>query len=371
MAKKILYIFDRVAHYQKELFVNLESVLAEKGDSLYLLSGSKPDGATGRVGLEDKIVKNEYKYIFKEYIVGGFTFRYQKNVIKQIKEIDPDVVVITSHVGNIIDWYLMYLKQKMGFRLVAWQCGYEFNPSKAKDFLLNRFIPGFDYHLAYHSNAANYALNYGASNYQVKVIHNTINEEKIISLGRAEAREIVKKTIPIAEKKIILYVGAILEEKRLNLLIDSMDCLGRDDLLAIIVGDGPYLDDLKKYTGDRKNIVFTGSIVEGVGPYFDVADCFVLPGTGGLAINEAMAHACPIISGYADGSADDLVIERENGYRLTQGTAQELAEKIIAVIDSDDGGRSLGEYSAELINGKFSFKNFMDRIVSGLQAVLT
>ena len=63
-------------------------------------------------------------------------------------------------------------------------------------------------------------------------------------------------------------------------------------------------------------MIFAGQIVDGVGPYFDGADLLVLPGTGGLALNEAMAHGLPLVSGYGDGSADDLVQDGVNGFRL-------------------------------------------------------
>ena len=53
---------------------------------------------------------------------------------------------------------------------------------------------------------------------------------------------------------------------------------------------------------------------------------YVLPGTGGLGLNEAMAHGLPMIAGYADGSADDLVVDGETGYRLRSDSAGELAD---------------------------------------------
>ncbi len=41
--------------------------------------------------------------------------------------------------------------------------------------------------------------------------------------------------------------------------------------------------------------------------YFSSADLFVLPGTGGLAVQEAMSHGLPVIMGQGDGTNDDLV----------------------------------------------------------------
>ena len=50
-------------------------------------------------------------------------------------------------------------------------------------------------------------------------------------------------------------------------------------------------------------------------PYFTQADLFVLPGTGGLAIQQAMAHGLPVVVARGDGTQDDLVRD-ENGWQI-------------------------------------------------------
>ncbi|HEY6072779.1 MAG TPA: glycosyltransferase, partial [Anaerolineales bacterium] len=50
-------------------------------------------------------------------------------------------------------------------------------------------------------------------------------------------------------------------------------------------------------------------------PYFSAADLFVLPGTGGLAVQEAMSNALPVIVAQGDGTQDDLV-RAGNGWQV-------------------------------------------------------
>jgi glycosyltransferase involved in cell wall biosynthesis len=107
-----------------------------------------------------------------------------------------------------------------------------------------------------------------------------------------------------------------------------------------------------------------------VGPYFDAAEMYVLPGTGGLGINEAMAHRLPIVSGFADGSADDLVVDGENGFRLREGTPKELAQKIAAMIDNTELANRMGEKSREWITGKFAFREFVSRVEGAITMLL-
>lgn len=271
------------------------------------------------------------------------------------------------HVGNIKHWQISHLKQRLGFKLVAWQCGYEYHPGKLKGFLLGRFIPRYDYHLAYHSNARDYAMSHGARADQVTVMHNTINEEKIATLPRDEARALVVGKHPeIGARKIILFVGAVLAEKRIEVILQALDSMKRKDTVLVLVGDGEHLPVIRQLCAGRDDVVITGSIVEGVGPYFDAAELYVLPGTGGLGINEAMAHRLPIVSGFADGSADDLVVDGENGYRLRENTPEELAQKMAMILDNPALASSMGERSREMITGKFAFREFINRIVTQL-----
>lgn len=92
----------------------------------------------------------------------------------------------------------------------------------------------------------------------------------------------------------------------------------------------------------------------------------MLPGTGGLAINEAMAHRLPVISGYADGSADDLVVDGVTGYRLRDESAAELASRLNDVLADPARAAAMGAAGEKRIRGDLSFVSFIDRVVGVL-----
>ena len=60
----------------------------------------------------------------------------------------------------------------------------------------------------------------------------------------------------------------------------------------------------------------TFRIIGGVDKYFAAADYFVLPGAGGLAINQAMFWEIPCIVSIADGTEEDLVYHNKTGFRF-------------------------------------------------------
>ena len=61
-----------------------------------------------------------------------------------------------------------------------------------------------------------------------------------------------------------------------------------------------------------------------------MSNIFVLPGTGGLAINEAMAYGLPVICSEADGTEKDLVIKVERGqYELFHPLFKEYLKNFV------------------------------------------
>jgi glycosyltransferase involved in cell wall biosynthesis len=369
MTLRVLFVFDIVAHYHAEMFQGLEQRLARRGIELHLASGEVPEGATGRVGLKRAVVQHECKYRRLETSWRGWTLRRAPQVRGIVERLQPAAVVCMAHSGNLAHWSLVRGKAAGGYRLVAWQSGFEYHPGRVKKFLLDRFVPHFDHHLAYHSNARDYALGHGARPAQVTVMHNTVNEARIEVLPREEARRRVLERHPeIGDRRIVLFVGAVLAEKKVEQVLDALAQLARPDVVLLVVGDGAHLPVLKAAAAGRGDVVFAGSVVQGVGPYFDAADVFAMPGTGGLGLNEAMAHSLPMLAGYADGSADDLVVDGETGYRLREGTTAELVRRLAELLDDEPLRQRLGRTGAERIRDRFSFQRFLDRIEAVLVA---
>lgn len=360
---RVLFAFDRVAHYHVPLLRRLEQELAREGLRLHLAAGDAKPGATGRVGVAARVIEHEHRYPFSETVLAGWTLRRAPALARIVQEVAPCAVVCMAHVGHLAHWALVRAQRRQGFALVAWQCGYEYHEHPLKAALLKRFVPRFDHHLAYHGRAAAYALRHGASPQAVTVMHNTIDESRVQCLDPAQARERLQDRHPeLAGRRIVLFVGALLAEKRLQALLQATERLGRADVALLVVGDGPEAASLRAQVAGRGDVILAGAVLEGVGAYFDAADVYVLPGTGGLGINEAMAHGLPVISGDADGSADDLVIPGITGLRWRSGDPDELAGLIATVLDDPHAARAMGRAGRQRITGDLCFTRMVDRV---------
>ena len=365
----VVFVIDRVMHYHVDMLRAVEKGLAGHGLTFAVLSALDAAGAVGRVATREKVAANHLHFRLSEKLLGRFMLRLQHGLVATLKEVRPRVVISTCHSGTVSEWAALYWSRRSGVRTVAWQCGYEYNPGRIKRVALSAFIPRFDFHLCYHSNAKTYALQYGARTGQTLVMHNTIDESKIAPRDRATAQhELMKRYPQLAGKRIVLHVGAVLAEKQVEQIIDALKLSAREDLFFVLVGDGPHLPALRARYADRTDWLAVGRVVDGVGVFFDAADVFVLPGTGGLAINEAMAHRLPVISGYADGSADDLVLDGQTGYRLRSDSPAELATLIERVVSSPEQAAKFGLAGEQRIRGVLSFRSFTQRVVDTLVA---
>ncbi|HBF13387.1 MAG TPA: glycosyltransferase family 4 protein [Deltaproteobacteria bacterium] len=146
------------------------------------------------------------------------------------------------------------------------------------------------------------------------------------------------------EKFNILSVGRMTPQKGFDVLLEAMLQL-KDKGLPIhltLVGDGPERKDLETMVrtfGLKHFVSFAGWIEqEGLKNFYAKADLFVLPSLyEGMpnVVLEAMAAGLPVIATDIAGSRE-IVLEGENGYLVSPGDAQKLAEKIIHLAHKND-----------------------------------
>ncbi|HEX9012026.1 MAG TPA: glycosyltransferase, partial [Anaerolineaceae bacterium] len=163
----------------------------------------------------------------------------------------------------------------------------------------------------------------------------------------------------------VLFVGRLQPRKRVDLLIRacaSLPAAVQPELR--IVGDGPAAADLRRlagaiyprtaFLGDRRGADLDAQLA--------AADLFVLPGTGGLALQQAMASGLPVMAAEADGTQADLV-RPENGWQLPGGDLPALAAALEGALIDIPRLRRMGAASfrivAEEINLEAMVRGFL------------
>ncbi len=141
-------------------------------------------------------------------------------------------------------------------------------------------------------------------------------------------------------EKMILYVGRLSKEKKLEVLLKAAKILSRKgDMKVVIGGSGPaemYYKSLALRLG-LNNVIFMGKVPKEMLPkLYAASDVFCLPSTfetQGIVSIEAMAMGKPIVC--ADFMAlRDLVIDGTNGEKFEPGNYRACARKIEKVLNN-------------------------------------
>ena len=114
-------------------------------------------------------------------------------------------------------------------------------------------------------------------------------------------------------------------------------------------------------------MLFTGEVIDGVAPYFELGDVLVLPGLGGLAISEAMTHGLPVVATLADGCEADLVEEGRNGHILRPGDLDRLEHCLEEMLSSPERLAEMGRHARKLIDERYNIGAYMDNVVAALE----
>lgn len=157
--------------------------------------------------------------------------------------------------------------------------------------------------------------------------------------------------------KYILYVGRLMKEKNIEVLIDSMKEVTAKlpDARLLIGGEGYKANSLKKRVKKlRLNsyVKFLGFLPDKELPLvFASCDVFVLPSLielQGIVLLESMACGKPIIVANSPNSASPYLV-RNNGFLFDSHNHHDLANKIIKLLSDDKLRIKMGKESLRLI----------------------
>jgi glycosyltransferase involved in cell wall biosynthesis len=170
---------------------------------------------------------------------------------------------------------------------------------------------------------------------------------------------------------LVLYVGRLQPRKRLDLLIRACAGLPTDLRPRLrLVGDGPERPTLETLAAELHPATeFTGAQFGAeLAAHFAAADLFVLPGTGGLAVQEAMSYGLPVIVAQGDGTQDDLV-RPGNGWQVRPDDFASLLEALRSALAEVPRLRAMGAESYRIVKEEINLEKMVDAFVMALNAL--
>lgn len=282
------------------------------------------------------------------YLKSGFSF--MKRVIplsiwKEIKDFNPRVLVTSefSFVSLISSFYVKARRDQV--KHIVWtddSCHTNHDDSflrkAARKFILNNCSG-----IIFVSNEARdlYKKCYGWKGKSAvsPILHSENSFREALNNSTSEAKRLIAKH-SLEGKKVLLYVGRLAKEKRIDRVINAYRNLTEtfpDSILAI-VGSGPeqaVLKDMAEGFGLEDNILFVGRC-EGnqLGGWFRIGSVFVLASEYepfGAVVNEALLAGLPVVCSHRAGSRV-LISHGYNGAVIDAQNEQLLSSSLRSLL---------------------------------------
>jgi glycosyltransferase involved in cell wall biosynthesis len=365
---KIVFLTPILQPYRISFYDKLSKI--NKDHQLVVMYGI-PDKEDGKTKYEGNT--NFESLGFKEIKlkIGPYELISYKGMFEKFKSLNPDVLIVLATPGIITYRRIVAWARRKGKIIIFWTSGWE--PGRAKGIMLalkNQFVSSFfknaDFFLTYSNYATRYVGSMGIDKSKIEICYNGIETDNMIDRSEdtiQRSLELIKR-YDLENHITFLFVGGLIPEKRVDLLIEAFIELFKKykNLKLLLIGDGPLRGQIEEMLNKycNPNIIYLGRIIDGVDSYFAASDCLVLPGAGGLALNQAMFWKTPCIVSRADGTEDDLVIEDFTGYRFKENNLASLISAMERRIHTDhDKLNLISENSYNMILQKSNVNNMV------------
>ncbi|GHA46106.1 hypothetical protein GCM10007103_28980 [Salinimicrobium marinum] len=372
--KKVAIVYPYLPAYRIPFFEKLERELEEHGIELTIYSGTN----LGQKKVKE--ISSSSLKISKQqragFSINKFQVQWQKGLLREVSRDNPSMFIFMYNAG-ILNYSLLMLSlslHKIPFYI--WTSGHKrFGLSTSQHKIKDRFksmgINRASGIISYSSYYKNQLEESGYSPEKIFVAQNTVNVENIIQKYPFSE---IKRTYETVK---FLFVGNVIETKSIDKALHCFKKIKEQgyNFQFDVVGEGYHLQTLKALSaklGLQEQVNFHGAKYgEDAAAFFLISNVFLLPGTGGLAINEAMAYGLPIITTPGDGTAHDLV--NKNGFLLDFNFPPEQLEDAIFFFlkAKPQEFRKMEEQSVHLIKSHFlqanMVKGFMAPILKELK----
>lgn len=323
---------------------------------------------------------------FNYSVLSGFTLEFSEvkysvnpSIVLNLIKGKYDVIIISGN-SDFTTHVTYFTSKLLRIPTIWWSEGIESTQSKLGKLispLTKHIVKNVDAVIVPGSLSKKFHIKLGANPETVFLAPNIVNNKEFFE-SHSKFKPYVeqfKQKFNFPNKKIILYVGQLIQRKGVEYLIDAYALLKNEynNVCLVIVGDGVLKRELEKKCHDLhiQDIVFTGWVSEDQKiMYYSISDLFVLPtleDVWGLVINEAMCCGLPVISTTKAGCSTDMITPSKNGYIVESSKTDQLYSAMKKIVESEDLRIKMSEKSLEIIKTNFSMDNMIFGFVSAIE----
>jgi len=308
--------------------------------------------------------KKEGNLFYRRFAYSSPT-RYLAKIIRHMKKHKPDIIMVENRPS-----YVLQIKEKipqtpvvLNMHSMLFASPYHISPEKMNQVAekVDALITNSGYLLS------SYLEQFPKFKGKGHAVHLGIHPDPFEDAQEREKKiEKLKKKLRINEEnQTILFVGRLMKEKGVHLILDVMPKLIKQypNLKLVITGASrygrnittPYVRSIYRQAAKlRKNVVFTQFMPPHKIPYiYQLADIVVIPSLWqepfGRVNLEAMA-SCKAIVASNRGGIPEVVKHEENGFVVSlKNHEEELYESICRLLESSELREEFGKKGLERV----------------------
>lgn len=297
----------------------------------------------------------------------------QAGILEWLEKQQPDVLIIEANPRYLSNWRAVRWMHQKKRPVIGWGLG---APPITGVFSNLRYrerrtlIRQLDGVIAYSQRGAQEYQSMGINPRAIYVASNAVSPKP--------QKPPIERPDTFIGKPNVLFVGRLQERKKIDNLLFA--CAKLPEMLKpklVIVGDGPARQTWENLAQE----VYPGAEFVGakhgaeLESYFNQADLFVLPGTGGLAVQQAMAYGLPVIVAQGDGTQDDLVrpstpYQPGNGWIIIPNDVDALTAALMAALSDVSGLRQKGRESYRIVMDEVNVENMVKVFLKAIKSVI-
>lgn len=294
---------------------------------------------------------------------GAFYLCHQQNFISWLEKWNPHTLIVEANPRYLATSPAVNWMHTRGRKVIGWGLGSPPLSGPLAGFRQKSrisFLRKFDALLAYSQRGADEYAALGFPREKIFVAHNSVSPKPITSYQ-----------VPISHHHppSILFVGRLQARKRVDHLLRACAEMESKPRL-MIVGDGPEraaLESLAREVYPSAEFIGAKHGAD-LKPYFEQSDLFVLPGTGGLAVQEAMSYGLPVIVAKGDGTQDDLVRDG-NGWQIQPEKYDALVSTMKTALSDMARLQKMGAESFRIVSEEINIQKMAEVFVDALNSV--
>jgi len=226
---------------------------------------------------------------------------WQSGVTTRVAKTNAEVIVFLAHIFTLSTWLGVILARLRGKKTAFWGHGLYGGENRIKKLVTCLFLRLANHNFVYGEHGAHNMIIQGIPANNIDVVYNSFHYFRQLEFRVKNTAENYLDRVSMFSRPdlpLLLFVGRLTEEKKIDNLISAVSELNKDGSRynLLIIGDGPMRNKLESLAKDNSSIYFFGPCYNEnvLFSLITSSDLCVSPGNVGLTAIHVMGYGIPV-----------------------------------------------------------------------------